>query len=97
MSGDPMQMKLDQALHLMEDNSFVSIRNMALSLCQCFSISRYNEILYWRLGIMSTFAMSASLPTTRSTDIVLILMAQKMKKGKVVLLHILFALHRTCV
>ena len=78
-----MQMKRDHAARLLEENSFVGFRNLSLTLAQCFSISRYNEILYWKLAFMSVFLMSNDLPTIGSMDIVILLMAQKRRKGKV--------------
>lgn len=64
-----MTCKKRHSVHLLLEDTWLSIRNRALSLCQAFSISRFDELSKWSISDLHVFTYSANLPTVGEQDI----------------------------
>jgi len=57
-------MKTRQSQYWLLHPAYESVRNRALSLCQCFSISRFSDLSRGQLSDLTTFTYSHELPCT---------------------------------
>lgn len=84
---DPMAMKAKQSTHWLLCDNFQSSRNRFMSLSQCFSISRVNDVLFWRFKDITCFTYPSSLPCVGDYDIDCIYMMQS--EGKAIKVRLL--------
>ena len=96
LAGNPVKRVADLLDHLMHQNTFVALRNRALSAAQCFSISRYKELTFWRLCHMRMWQFPKGLPTTPLQAMTVLLITQKDHKNKVVHQSCSTAHHASC-
>lgn len=77
----PLSAKKRQSVHLLLEDTWLSIRNRAMSLCQAFSISRFDELSRWSIADLHAFTYSSELPTVGDQDINVIYVQQPIHKA----------------
>jgi len=82
-SQSPIQTLKDQTRHLLHEDSMVASRNRAIICSQTMSISRYDELTFWKFGDMAPFTYSTDLPCVSKQEINVLYILQKHKKGQV--------------
>lgn len=85
-------MKERQSLHLLEEDTWISIRNRAALVVQMFTLSRMDELVSWRLSDLHVMTVPKTYPSLGSMDMNLIFIEQASSKNlKVSTTH-----HNTC-
>lgn len=81
--GCPIEAKLAHSSYLLLQDGFVNMRNRSLTLAQTYSISRFQEVSFWKVSDLVYFYYSQHVPRLYRQKIRVLLVEQRRHKMKV--------------
>eukprot|EP00210_Caulerpa_lentillifera_P003409 g3252.t2 len=82
-SESPIKTLKHQSRHLLLEDSMIAYRNRAIICAQTLSVSRYDELTFWRFGDMAPFTYSIDLPSVCKQEINVLHILQQHREGQV--------------
>lgn len=92
----PLLMKTRQSQYWLLHPTNESVRNRALSLSQCFSISRFSDVSKWQMSDLTTFTYSHELPCTGPYSVEVLYILQSEHKSIKVKASFATNVHGSC-